>query len=308
MKKTVIVTGGGGFIGANLVIKLLRRNFLVHVISREGGDLWRLSGIKDKIVVHSGALSNSSNLNKLIKKISPFAVFHLVTYGSYPSQQNIQKIVDVNIKTTCNLLESLRQASCKHLVVAGSSSEYGKKEKAMSETDILEPNNFYAAVKASQTYFCQAFAKTYNMPLIILRLFNVYGPFEEKGRLVRSVIEAALQAKPVKLATGKEARDFIYVDDVADAFMHATKFDNFKGEIFNIGTGRQLTIKQLAEKVYRLIGKKPDLLLNSYSGRQWDSYCWKADMTKTIKLLQWESKTSLEKGLQETVKWYKKNQ
>lgn len=305
MKKTAIVTGGSGFIGANLVNRLLKENFSVHIISRKDGDLWRLSKIKNKISIHAGALDDGKKLKRLFNRIKPYAVFHLATYGSYPFQKDLQKIIDVNIKATCDLLESLRQTSYKNLVIAGSSSEYGKKDQVMREASILEPNNFYAAAKAAQTYFCQVFAKTYNMPLVTLRLFNVYGPYEEKGRLVRSVIEAALANQPVKLATGKEARDFIYVEDAADAFLQATNFSDFKGEVFNIGTGRQLTIKQLAQKVFRILGIKPKLQLNAYEGRRWDSYHWKADINKTAKLLKWKSKTSLEEGLQKTINWYK---
>lgn len=307
MGRKAIVTGGSGFIGANLVNKLLEKKFQVHIITRENGDLWRLNDIKNKITVHQGILNDCVSLKKLFKKNSPFTIFHLAAYGSYPFQQDVETMIDVDIKTTYRLLECLRQTKYDNLIIAGSSSEYGKKSKLMDELDLLEPNNFYAAAKAAQTHFCQVFAKTYNMSLIILRLFNVYGPFEEEGRLVRSVIESVLNNKPVRLATGKEARDFIYVEDVADAFVYAASKKKIKGEIFNIGTGKQTTIKTLAQEVFRLMKMKPKILLNAYKGRKWDSYNWKADVDKTNKILGWKSNVSLEEGLLKTIKWYEQN-
>ncbi len=305
MKKTIVITGAGGFVGANLTRRLLKSQARIHIITRKNGNLWRLSGVLNKLTVHEGLLEDKKKLTSLFKRIKPYGVYHLATYGAYHTQEDPRKMVDVNIHGTLNLLESLKDIPYHQLVVTGSSSEYGKKEKPMNESDYLEPNSYYGAMKASQTYLCQTFAKTTKHPLIIFRLFSVYGPYEEKGRLVRSVIETALQKKPILLATGKEARDFIYVDDVVDAFIHALQRKVAAGEVFNIGTGKQTTIKELAEKVRSLVGVHVPIKLNVYPGRSWDTYHWKASTYKTRNKLGFRASTTLNAGLLKTIEWYK---
>lgn len=305
--KEILVTGAAGFIGANLVRRLLKEDYIVHAITSKGGNLWRLKNVEKKIVIHEGLLDDLKKIKQLFRKITPYAVFHLATYGSYPFQQDTHMMIDTNIIGTLNLLESLKEVNYKQLVVTGSSSEYGKKEKPMKESDLLAPNNYYAVTKAAQTHLCQVYAQSNRKPLVIFRLFNVYGPYEEKGRLVRSVIESALAKKPISLASGREARDFTYVLDVVDAFMHVLKQKQFIGEIFNIGTGIQTTIGELAKTIVYLVGQKVPIRLGAYKGREWDAFHWKADISKAKSVLGWSPKTSLNEGLRKTIEWYREN-
>src|SRR3989344_1644578 len=306
MNKAIVVTGASGFVGANLVRKLLDYQYDVHGIIRKNSNTWRLKGVKNKIHLHEDYLGNIKKLEHLFNKFKPVAVIHLATFGGYPTQQNPYMMIDVMVRGTMNLLNASLGFPKMKIVVAGSSSEYGKKEKPMNESDYLEPNSYYGTMKAAQTYLCQTFAKTTKHPLIIFRLFSVYGPYEEKGRLVRSVIETALQKKPILLATGKEARDFIYVDDVVDAFIHALQREVEAGEVFNIGTGKQTTIKELAEKVRSLLGVHIPIKLNAYPGRSWgDTYHWKASTHKTRNKLGFRASTTINAGLLKTIEWYK---
>ncbi len=308
MTKTILITGGSGFVGAGIVRKLVREKWDVHVILRKGSSLQRISDIADKIKIHYDLLHKSRELSALMKKKSPFAIYHLATHGAYPNQHDAQTMIDINVKGTMNLLQSLVGIDYKHLIVAGSSSEYGGKDNPMKETDYLEPNNFYAATKAAQTLLCQAFAKKYKKSVAILRLFSVYGPAEEKGRFVRSVIESVLSNKKILLASGKEARDFIFIEDVVRAFLHTTKQKKrFDGEIFNIGTGIETTTHQLASHIVSLVGRNIPIQRNAYQGRSWDVYHWRADMTKTNRILRWKPSYSLDQGLAETIQWYESN-
>lgn len=307
MKKTAVVIGASGFVGSALTRRLIREGITVHGIIRAGTkSLWRLDGIQKKIVLHDIGLSKPA-LTTLWKKVKPMYIFHTATYGSYPTQQDAADMITANVAGTYTLLDSLRDVPYTNFIVTGSSSEYGKKGTSMSERDVLDPNNFYAATKAAQTHLCTAFAKVYNKPVTVLRLFNVYGPYEEKGRLVRSVIESVLSNVPVKLAAGNEARDFVFVEDVADACMTAARRKTSAGEIFNIGTGVQTTIRELAEEVIRVTGRNIPILLHAYPGRVWDTRHWKADTKKTRRVLRWKVSHTLEKGLKKTIRWYEKN-
>lgn len=307
MNQKVVITGAGGFIGAFLTQELIKKGYKVHAFVRSKKSLWRLNDVLSEIKVFEDLLNNKVQLKKTLKKINPTYVFHLATYGAYPTQQEIDKMIKTNIVGTTNLLEALNGLSCKAIVVAGSSSEYGKKEKQMKETDYLEPNNFYGATKAAQTQISQVYGITSDLPIIILRLFNVYGPYEEKGRLVRSVIESVLSKKEIALATGKETRDFIYVEDVVDVFIRAAKSQVKSGSVFNVGTGKQTTIRELAENVIDIAGVKVPIKLNVYPGRKWDTTHWRASIRKTSKVLKWKPKYTLKKGLEKTIKWYTQN-
>ena len=307
MKKKVLVTGGSGFVGANLTRRLLAHGYEVHAIVRKGGNIWRLKGISNKINVYPGALDNLQKLERLIKKVNPRLIFHLSTYGSYPKQQNIQAMIDTNLTCTLDLLMASKEINYDRLIITGSSSEYGKKRRPMKESDIPEPNNFYAVTKVAETHLAQVFAKTYQKPVTILRLFNVYGPFEEEGRLVRSVIESALSLRPILLGSGEEARDLIYIEDVVDALLAAAKRKNIgPGEVFNIGTGVQTTILELAKQVVGLTKSSSKIKLNAYPGRPWDTKHWAADMIKTKNQLRFKARHNLLSGLTKTIEWYKK--
>lgn len=308
LKKTILVTGAAGFVGSNVVRLLVRVGYDVHAVVKSGGNLWRLQSVKGSLHVHEGLLDTFSVLSTMLEKIHPYGIIHLATYGSYPTQQNTTATIEANILRSLYLFEASRSIAYSRFLVAGSSSEYGKKKYAMSETDVLEPNNLYAVSKAAVTHLSQLEYLTYNKPVSILRLFNVYGPYEEKGRFVRNVIESCLDHKPVLLASGKEARDFIYVSDVAEAFCHALETKNsIEGEVFNIGTGIQSTTKKLAQSVKKIVRSNSPIVIGAYKGRSWDSMHWKANIRKSSSQLGWKSTTTLFRGLQKTIHWYKHN-
>lgn len=304
----ILITGGAGFVGANLIQKLIKKNYSLYILIRKNENLWRINSIKNKIHIYENILNNKEKLTLLLKKIRPKYIYHLATYGAYPKQQNLNNMIQINIKGTVNLLSASCDIDYKKMIVTGSSSEYGKKIKPMQESDFLEPNNFYAAAKAAQTYFCQAFSYTFNKPINILRLFNIYGPYEEKGRLVCSVIKSALEGSPISLATGKEARDFTYVDDVSDAIIKSSAKKLPLGAIYNVGTGKQSTILDLAKEVVKITKSNSKINLNVYPGRKWDTTHWIADIKSIKKDVGWSPKHSLSEGLKKTIIWYKNNE
>jgi polyisoprenyl-phosphate glycosyltransferase len=306
MISKVFVTGAAGFVGANLIHRLINENYDVHIAVRNGGSLWRLSDVIKKIHIHEGILNQKTKLHQTLKKIQPVGIFHLAAYGSYPKQSDNELMISTNITGLLNLLEACREIKYHRFAIAGSSSEYGKKIHPMKESDYTEPNNMYAVTKVSATNLAVYFGKTFHKPVNILRLFSVYGYLEEEGRLVRSVIQQALNNQPIKLATGKEARDFIFVEDIATAFLHTLKVKrSLEGEIFNLGTGIETTVLKLAKRIIYLTGSKSKICLNTYVGRPWDTFHWKADINKTRRILGFTASTKLDDGLKKTIQWYK---
>lgn len=308
MNKSVVITGGAGFIGSNLTRKLLNLGYNVNVLTRSSTDLWRLKDVLPKVKIHQADIFNKQTISETIKKINPKSIIHLATYTQYRNQEDFGQMVETNIKGTLNLLDATKNISYDVFINTGSSSEYGIKESPMKETDLLEPISFYAASKASATLLCQVFSKEYKKPIITLRPFSVYGPHEEKDRFIPTIIKALIKGKPISLTAGKQRRDFIFVDDVANCYIKTLKKGNkLLGEILNIGTGWEYTNDEIVETLFRTTGKKVPVNKGAFPKRMWDTSHWVSDIAKTKRLLNWSPSFTLEKGLKKTYNWYLKN-
>ena len=307
MNNPILVTGGSGFVGANLARRLANDGFNVHLILRNESNTWRLNDILDKTTIHRACLINKQEISNVIQKIRPKTIFHLAAFGAYPFQTNFERIKAVNLDGTINLLSACEQVGFDVFINTGSSSEYGFKDKPMKETSFLEPNSDYAVFKSAATLFCQNEARSKNLPIITLRPFSVYGPYEEKTRLVPTLIMKFLQNECPSLVAPDTARDYIFVDDVVDLYLVVAKRPDLGGEIFNMGTGYQTTLKEIVNITKKMLKAKIKLKWNTMEKRSWDQNIWQADMSKTKKMLNWKPKYGLETGLEKTVAWFKNN-
>lgn len=307
-KRSIFITGAGGFIGANLTRKLLERNFDIHVLARSKKISWRLDDIAKLITIHIGDLTDFSSLKTSLAKIKPKYIVHLATYGSYPFQEEIDKIVSINIEGTKNLLEASKDIPYKCFINTGSSSEYGFKEKPMKEDDFCNPVSYYAVTKLAATQLCKVFANINDKPIISLRLFSVYGPFEEPTRFIPTIIKSLILKRPIRLTAGNQRRDFVYVDDVTNAFIKALELGNkAKGKILNVGTGIERSNDDVVEHLFQVTNKRTRVEKGAYQKRRWDTPHWRADISNTKKLLKWNPEHNLTKGLYATYSWFEKN-
>lgn len=305
-RKSILITGGAGFIGSNLIKKLVELNYDVNLILKESTDLWRIKDILKKVKIHYADLSEKNELTKIVKKINPLFIIHLATYSNYRSQSDVKQMIEVNIKGTLNLLMASKDINYKIFVNTGSSSEYGIKDSPMKENDSLEPVSFYGATKAFSTFLCQIFAKEYRKPIVTLRPFSVYGPLEEEKRFIPTVIKAIINGKPIKLTPGKQRRDFIYIDDIVDIYMRTMSYGKkLSGQILNIGTGIEHTNDEAVQTLFNITGKKVKVEKGAFPKRLWDTFHWVADTSKIRKYLNWKPKFNLKDGLKKTYFWYK---
>lgn len=306
-KKIYLITGATGFVGSCLLRRLINTNERVHIILRKQANPWRIKDILNKATIHIADLSDVQTLRKTIEDVKPDIIYHLATYGAYSYQNDLDKIINTNILGAWNLLKASAPIEYELFINTGSSSEYGFKELPMKETDLLEPKSYYAVTKCSQTLLCSYVAQAEKKPIVTLRPFSVFGPYEEPGRFIPTLFKALYLTERINLVSPEFARDQIYIDDVIDAYLLIGQLTKFPGEVFNIGTGMQSTIKKVVEMAVKVTGRTTDFNWSGMEKRSWDTNNWVADISKTQRLLNWDPKISLERGLSLTWKWFKDN-
>jgi nucleoside-diphosphate-sugar epimerase len=300
----VFITGATGFIGSNLARRYLERGAEVFINVRKTSDTWRIKDILTELNSVPVDITEYEKLKNALKKVRPDFIFHTATYGGSADQKNTGKIIETNITGTVNLVRGCRDISLSLFVNTGSSSEYGIKNSAMNESSVLEPVTEYGVSKAAATLFCQSYATAYNLPIVTLRLFSPFGRYEQKSRLVPSVILAALQKINPQISSRQFVRDFIYIDDVLDAYDSAIKLRNPSGKIFNIGLGQQHSVGEVVDGIIRILGN--EVTYETGIPQVWknEPTFWQADIQKAKSELFWEPEYSLESGLAATVDWF----
>ncbi len=300
-----LITGASGFIGSNLLRRLVDEKVQAHIILRKNSKTWRIKDILDKVKIHTGDLSKFNEVQQIVNKTRPTVIYHLTSYGAYPYQKNVENILKTNVFGTWNLLKALSNHKYKLFVNTGSSSEYGFKKKPMKEIDLLVPTSYYAVAKSTQTHLCSHMANESNKPIVTLRPFSVYGPYEEPSRLIPTLLKSLYIGKKMRLVSPNIARDFIYIDDMVDAYLKIEELQQYQGTVFNIGTGIQSTIKQVVKTAFKISSKKIPLEWGRMKPRSWDTTNWVANISLAKKLLKWTPRYSLNQGLRKNWEWFK---
>jgi nucleoside-diphosphate-sugar epimerase len=306
--KSVIVTGGSGFVGANLVRRLLKEGHQLHLLVRPESDLWRIKDISKEIKINRIHLSDQSSVKEFIAQTKPDWIFHLAVNGAYSWQNNPFDMINSNIIGTATLLDACLENGFEAFVNTGSSSEYGHKDHGPSEEEALEPNSYYAVTKAAATMYCRYVAQSRQLHVPTLRLYSVYGPYEDPKRLMPTLAVKGLNKQLPPLVNPTIARDYIYIDDVIDVYlriasMQATDF----GAIYNVGTGKQTSIREIVDIACKVLNIEEKPCWGSMNNRSWDTSTWVADNRKLVHTLNWQPRFDLEKGFAATVEWFRKS-
>lgn len=306
--KRVILTGATGFVGANLAEKLIEDGHEVHLLLRDGYKAWRIEHLLPHLHLHTRNLLDREGVAIEIEQIRPDWIFHLAAFGAYSWQDDSTRAINTNYLSTVNLLEACLKTEFEAFINTGSSSEYGLKDHAPAENEYIEPNSYYAATKAAATLFCRYTAQRCKSPIFTLRLYSVYGAFEEPQRLIPTVILKGLNGEFPPLADPEIARDFIFTEDVVRAYLSvaASSASLPPGEVYNVGTGKQTSIRDVVEVTKEVFDLKIDPVWGSMPNRSWDSTIWIANNSKLC-ATGWKPEFEFKAGFLKTVEWFRQN-
>lgn len=309
MQTPILITGASGFVGANLLRRLIKDTppQKIHIFLRKTSNTWRIDDVLKKVSVHVVDMRNQKETEQLVKKIKPKTIFHLATHGAYPYQQNDEKeIFETNVVCTFNLLQACMKTGFDAFINTGTSSEYGINTKPMKENDALYPVTPYGVSKAWATHYAKYLNFAQRAPITTLRLFGVYGAFEPRGRLVPNLILSLLKKEQPTLITSNFARDFVFIGDVVNAYLSAVE-DHSKEAVFNIGSGTKTTLKEIFKVIREIMNVDIEPIIDNSINYSFDPNQRIADVKFAEKYLGWVPKTNLYDGLQQTVDWFKEN-
>ena len=299
---TALVTGATGFVGSHLVRRLVRDGHAVHALCRPRSDPWRILDVLADVDVHTPSLLDVEKLREVVQAARPDYVFHLaaasVIAGVTAGEADV---VASNFLGTVNVIDACDTVDYLGLVTTGDAFEYGPKAAPMSESDVCRPDTLHGITKLRATLHAQAAARTRGRPIVTLRPFSVYGPDDHPRRLVPQVIAGALGGTAIALSRPDIARDWVYVEDLVDLYLEASRKPGMAGGVFNAGSGRQVTIGEIVDTVFRLTGLAVKARWGAFSAAAHDTDHWVADMRCTLQAFAWRPRTSLEQGLRQTI-------
>jgi len=257
-----LVTGGAGFIGSNIVRRLLAEGHTVRILDNfSSGRRENLADILGKIELIEGDIRDYWTVVRAVRVID--CVLHQAALPSVPrSVENPLTSNAVNIDGTLNLLEASRQAGVKRFVTASSSSVYGETEELPKrESMVPSPLSPYAISKLTNEYYCRVYWQLYRFPTVALRYFNIFGPHQDPKSEYAAVVPrfiTAFQANrpPTVYGDGEQSRDFTYIDNCVQANLLAATADSMVGQAFNVGCGAQFTLNQLLDYLRKIMGTK----------------------------------------------------
>lgn len=308
-----LVTGAGGFIPSHLVEALIRAGWQVRCLLRYGsaGDIGCLADapceIREALDIRRGDLLDGEFVAECCRGVD--TVFNLAARISIPySYVAPRDTFQVNAMGTLNVAEAVRRMGVRRLIQVSTSEVFGSAvEVPMSETHRLKAQSPYAASKIAADKIVESFICSFNLPAVIVRPFNTYGPRQSPRAVVSTIVEQALRGGPVRIGSLWPRRDFTYVEDTVQGMIRAAEVDAALYGEFNLGTGSDVTIGELAAMIIQMTGNHSELISEDSRQRPDASEVSRlcSDNTKAREVLGWAPKFTLKEGLEQVVGWWR---
>lgn len=300
MVKTVLITGGMGFIGKNIIDRIKNDYNLVIIGRREKEETSDFKYYKCDISI-------LEELEKVFKSENIDSVIHLATYTRTKHKKNdISEMIDTNVKGINNLLELCCEYKVEKIINTGSCFEYGNNRTVSRETDDLDPWNLYAETKIISESLLDFYCKK-GLTAITLRLFAAFGIYDKEERLVPYVIKNALYNKEIKVTSGEQKWDYTYSKDIAEAYKLALETSVKGHEIINISNNKPVSLKEIVIKIIELTNSKSKIIFGAKPYRENEIMYLHGDNSKAKRILNWAPKYDFEVALKETIEYFEEN-
>jgi UDP-glucose 4-epimerase len=297
----VLVTGGAGFVGSALANRLVESGAQVTVFDDLSGG--RAASVPVGATLISGSVADPDTVRELVAEHS--LILHLAARGIVASTKNPREDFETNVAGTLNVLLAARECEIERIVCASSASIYGNPRTVpINEDDVHMPLSPYAVSKLSGEHYCLAFYESYGVPVAIVRYSNVYGPGQHPDNpysgVVTKFLAAALEQRPLPVhGDGQQTRDFTFIDDAVDATLVAATHPRAEGEVFNVGTGIETSVLELARALERVLGVEVEI--EHIDRRDVDNIRRRVmNIEKVRRMLRWSPQVALETGLRRT--------
>lgn len=305
--KKIFVTGATGFIGRHLVHRLSAEGYSVGALVRSAPAIPKTGRIEG-VSYFPGDIRNYEEIKTAFSAFEPDVVIHLVTYYAVMHQaEEIGVMIDTNVKGTINLLEAAKEGTVKLFINTSSCAVYEQQKQRLKEEAAIKPQNLYAMTKLQAEEACSYYADAFCLPCVTLRLFPPYGPGDHERRLIPYVIGSILKNTPPNLTTGKQEWDFVYVDDIVNAYLAVLNTYPFKDNqsIFNIGTSEAISIRTVVEKIRGGLSSDMDLPWGSVAHRANEVWYNSADIARAQTVLHWSPQIGIDEGIKKTIAWFR---
>jgi dTDP-glucose 4,6-dehydratase len=309
--KKVLVTGAGGFIASHLIERLVNegaqvRGFVRYNSRNDLGMLkWLAPDVLSQVEIMQGDLRDNEAVRNAVRGVD--TVFHLGALIAIPySYVNPREVIDVNINGTLNVLMAARDLGTRRVVHTSTSEVYGTAQYVpIDEKHPLQGQSPYSASKIGADRIAESFYRSFETPVVTLRPFNTFGPGQSMRAVIPTIIVQALTRDEVKLGSLEPSRDFTFAKDTADGFVKVAEAEGVLGEEINLGNDNTIRIGDLAEKIFKLIGKTPKIVADPQRVRPGKSEVMKlwASNEKAKRMIGWEPRVSLDEGLKLTIEW-----
>lgn len=287
-KGIILITGGTGFFGKNLINRLKKKDYSLSLFQ--------------------GDLTSGKDVKKAIQSVKPTIVYHLGAIVDLSRDfQTAQRCIDTNIKGTLNLLEALKTNIPSRFIYSSTEEVYGDGALPYREDQLPNPPSPYSVSKIAAESFSRIYARELGFSLFIFRVGTAYGPYQPIDRLIPHVIVRALKNEDIPLNSGRKKRDYIFIDDVIDAFVLAASNDIERGNVtINLGGGIQYSLKEIVYKIIILTNSKSKVVFDAFPDRSSEADEWLLDNQAAYNILGWKPRISIDDGLRRMIKYYKK--
>ncbi|GAB4452459.1 MAG: SDR family NAD(P)-dependent oxidoreductase [Anaerolineales bacterium] len=313
--RQALVTGAGGFIGSHLVEALLRQGAKVRAFIRytSRGDLGLLKLLPEgdlaQVEVVAGDLRDEHAVRDAVKGCD--VVFHLGALISIPySYLHPAEVASVNFMGTLNVLMACREHGAGRLVHTSTSEVYGTaRQTPISESHVLQGQSPYSASKIGADKLVESFIAAYSLPAVTVRPFNTFGPRQSARAVIPTIITQALAKEEIRLGSLTTTRDFTFVTDTVNGFLCAAEAPGVEGGVFNLGTGEEISIGSLAERILRQMGRTVRITEDRQRLRPEASEVLRlvSDNSLAVQRLGWKPSVTLDEGLERTIEWIRGN-